>query len=93
MYRSPDTPEAVKLIQQKIWMTKPIEDRIRLSMQMIDDARSLQVHGLKMRHPNWTDEDIRIYQLKRVVKNYPLLNWLEPVIKELELKAKNLRQV
>ena len=47
MYRSPDTPEAVKRMQQKIWMDKTIQERITLSMKMIDDARSMQTHGLK----------------------------------------------
>jgi hypothetical protein len=84
MYRSPDTPEAVKLIQQKIWMGKPIEERINLSFQMIDDARLMQIHGLKMRYPDWSDEDIRVFQLKRMLKNYPSLVWLEPIIQELE---------
>jgi hypothetical protein len=88
MYRSPDTPEAVKRIQQKIWMSKPIEERIRLSLQMIDDARSMQIHGLKMRYPHWTDDDIRIHQLKRMFKNYPSLHWLEPIIQQLELELK-----
>lgn len=86
MYRSLDTPEEVKRIQQKIWMSKPIEERIKLSLQMIDDARLLQIHGLKMRYPEWTDEDIRIFRLKRLLKNYPSLNWLEPIIQQLELK-------
>lgn len=84
MYHSPDTPETVKRIQQKIWMTKPIEERIILSLQMIDDARQMQIHGLKMRYPNWSDEDIRIFQLKRLLKNYPSLTWLEPIIQQLE---------
>ena len=84
MYRSPDTPEAVKRMQQKIWMDKTIQERITLSLQMIDDARSMQIHGLKMRHPHWTDEDVRIYRLKRMMKTYPSLSWLEPIIKDLE---------
>ena len=84
MYRSPDTPEAVKRIQQKIWMSKPIEERITRSLQMIDDARLLQTIGLKMRHPHWSDEDIRIFRLKKMLKNYPTLTWLEPIIQELE---------
>lgn len=84
MYRSPDTPESVKRIQQQIWMSKPIEERITLSLQMIDDARLLQIHGLKMRYPDWSDNDIRIFQLKKLLKNNPSLNWLVPIIHELE---------
>jgi hypothetical protein len=84
MYRSPDTPEAISRLQQKIWMDKPIEERIVLSLQMIDDARSMQIHGLKMRNPHWTDEDIRIFRLKRLLKNYPSLTWLTPIIEQLE---------
>jgi hypothetical protein len=86
MYRSPDTPEAVSRIKQKIWMDKTVQERITLSMQMIDDARLVQTHGLKMRNPQWTDEDIRIYRLKRMMKEYPSLSWLAPIIQELEAK-------
>jgi hypothetical protein len=86
MYRSADTPEAVKRIQQKIWMDKPIQERITLSLQMIDDARSMQIHGLKMRYPDWSDEDIRIFRLKRLLKNYPTLTWLTPIIHQIEQK-------
>jgi hypothetical protein len=89
MYRSLDTPEAVSRVKQKIWMDKPIQERITLSLQMIDDARSMQIHGLKMRHPHWTEEDIRIYRLKRMIKNYPSLTWLEPVIQQLEAKKED----
>ena len=84
MYRSPDTPEAIKRIQQNIWLSKPIEERITRSLQMIDDARFLQTIGLKMRYPHWSDQDIRIFRLKRLVKNYPNLTWLVPIIQELE---------
>ncbi len=80
MYRSLDTPEAVKRIQQKIWLSKPIEERIVRSLQMIEDARLLQIHGLKMRYPDWTDEEIRIFRLKRLIKNDASLGWLAPLI-------------
>ena len=80
MYPSLDTPEAVKRIQQKIWLDKPIEERIVRSLQMIEDARLLQIHGLKMRYPDWTDEDIRIFRLKRLLKNDASVYWLAPLI-------------
>ncbi len=80
MYPSLDTPEAVKRIQQKIWLAKPIEERIVRSLQMIEDARLLQIHGLKMRYPDWTDEQIRIFRLKRLIKNDASVSWLAPLI-------------
>jgi hypothetical protein len=84
MYRSPDTPEHVLRIQHQIWVSKPIEERIRLSFQLIDDARKLQEIGLKMRHPDWDDTDMRIYRLKRWVKTDSKLFWLQPIIEKLE---------
>jgi hypothetical protein len=47
---------------------------------MIDDARDLQIHGIKMRHPDWTDDQIRIYRLRRMMSTDPTLAWLEKVI-------------
>lgn len=93
MYHSPDTPEAIKRIQQQIWLSKPIEERITLSLQMIDDARAMQIYGLKMRYPHWTDNDIRIYHLKRMLKNYPSLTWLAPIIQDLEKSLVNTEGV
>jgi hypothetical protein len=84
MYRSPDTPEHVKRIQQEIWLSKPIEERITLSFQMIDELRQLQEIGLKIRHPDWDDEDIRIHRLRVWVKREPKLFWLRPIIEQLE---------
>lgn len=84
MYPSADTPEAVKRIQQKIWLSKPLEERIVRSLQMIEDARLLQIHGLKMRYPHWSDEEIRIFRLKRLLKNDASLHWLRPIIEPLK---------
>lgn len=86
MYKSPDTPDHIKNIQQQIWLSKPIEERLRLSIKMIDDARDLQIHGIKMRHPDWTDHQIRIYRLRRMIKNDPSLAWLERVLDKEEGK-------
>jgi len=80
MYNSPDTPIHVKKIQQQIWLSKPIEERLRLSAQMIDDAIALQIHGIRMRNPDWTDKQIRIYRLRRMMKTDPSLAWLEQII-------------
>ena len=80
MYLSPDTPMAVKEIQQQIWLSKSIEERLRLSAQMIDDAIALQIHGIRMRHPDWTEQQIRHYRLRRMMKTDPSLTWLEGII-------------
>jgi hypothetical protein len=32
-----DTPEHVKKIQREIWLSKPLEERLRLTLQMNDD--------------------------------------------------------
>ncbi|MEN9611928.1 MAG: hypothetical protein RLZZ628_2742 [Bacteroidota bacterium] len=86
MYHSPDTPLHVKRIQQQIWMSKTMEERLQISLQMIEDARLLQIQGLKMRYPLWAEEDIHIYRLQRLVKNYPNLVWMQPIIEDLKQK-------
>jgi hypothetical protein len=32
-----DTPEHVKKIQREIWLSKPVEERLRLTLQMNDE--------------------------------------------------------
>lgn len=86
MYHSPDTPLHVKRIQQQIWMSKTIGQRLVISCQMIDDLRTFQTAGLKRQHPHWDDEDVRIHRLKLWVKREPKLFWLQPIIDDLEQK-------
>lgn len=84
MYLSPDTPLHVKKIQQEIWLSKSLEERLVLSGKMIDDAIALQIHGIKMRNPDWTDHQAKIYRFRRMIKTDPTLAWLEKVLDEKE---------
>ncbi|WP_353484075.1 hypothetical protein [Haliscomenobacter sp.] len=76
MYLSPDTPLYVKKIQQEIWLSKSIEERLRLSADMIDDAIKLQLFGIKMRHPEFSEKEAKRYRLLRMAENDPALTWL-----------------
>jgi hypothetical protein len=76
MYLSPDTPLYVKKIQQDIWLSKSIEERLRLSADMIDDAIKLQLFGIKMRHPEFSEKEAKRYRLLRMAENDPALTWL-----------------
>ncbi|WP_373549842.1 hypothetical protein [Haliscomenobacter sp.] len=76
MYLSPDTPLHVKKIQQDIWLSKSIEERLRLSAEMIDDAIKLQLFGIKMRHPEFNEKEAKRYRLLRMAENDPALTWL-----------------
>lgn len=76
MYLSPDTPIYVKMIQQEIWLSKSIEERLRLSADMIDDAIKLQLFGIKMRHPEFSEKEAKRYRLLRMAENDPTLTWL-----------------
>jgi len=76
MYLSQDTPLYVKKIQQDIWLSKSIEERLRLSADMIDDAIKLQLFGIKMRHPEFSEKEAKRYRLLRMAENDPALTWL-----------------
>ena len=76
MYLSPDTPLYVKKIQQDIWLSKSIEERLRLSADMIDDAIKLQLFGIKMRHPEFSEKEAKRYRVLRMAENDPALTWL-----------------
>lgn len=81
MYHSPDTPLAVKKKQQEIWLSKSIEERLRLSLQMIEDAQALQIHGVSIRYPRWTTAEIRHYLLWRRIQKDSTLHWMKERIK------------
>ena len=80
MYKSPDTPLAIKKKQQEIWLAKPISERLILSLQMIEDARLLQIHGVSLRYPDWTMEEIQHYILWRRILRDPTLTWMKSKI-------------
>lgn len=80
MYHSPDTPYFIKKKQQEIWLSKPIEERLHLSLQMIEDTRLLQIHGIAIRYPHWTPEQIKHYLLWRRIQQDPNLQWLQSQI-------------
>lgn len=80
MYHSPDTPLFIKKKQQEIWLSKTLEERLHLSLQMIEDARLLQIHGIAIRYPHWTPEQIKLYLLWRRIQKDPSLHWLQAKI-------------
>lgn len=83
MYLSLDTPLHVKQIQQEIWLSKPIEERLSLSAAMIDDAIKLQLFGIQLANPEFSLAEAKRFRLRRMAENDPNLAWLLRIIEPI----------
>lgn len=52
------SPEAYQL-QMRLYRSMTDEQRSGLALQMSDDVRQIAREGIKQRHPDYTDEDVK----------------------------------
>jgi hypothetical protein len=79
MFQSADTPQYIKKIQEKIWLSKTLEERLYQSLKMCEDAQELQKAGIRHAHPTWSEDQIKLEMLRRKQKNDPSLWWLDKI--------------
>jgi hypothetical protein len=53
------TPEAAR-VQLEIFRRMPPEKRLKLAFQMSDSLRELVASGVRGRHPDYTEEQVRL---------------------------------
>jgi len=62
------TPEAAE-IQQEIFRRMTTEERLRFTLQLCDDMRAVALAGLRSRHPELTEEELK-FELIRLWYGY-----------------------
>jgi hypothetical protein len=59
MMRSRDTTPAAYERQLALYRSMPPEQRSALALTMSDDIRRVAAEGIKRRHPDYSDRDVR----------------------------------
>jgi hypothetical protein len=63
-----DTPKHIHKKQLDIFMNKPVEERFRLGMQMVDDMKSLIEERIRIKNSGISDLDLKIEVFKKMYR-------------------------
>jgi hypothetical protein len=63
-----DTPHHIHKKQLEIFLSKPVEERFRLGMQMVDDMKMLVEESVKINHPGISNLELKIEVFKKMYK-------------------------
>jgi hypothetical protein len=55
-----DTSPQAHAVQLRLYRAMTVEQRLELAMSMSEDARRITEEGIRRRHPDYTDRDIRM---------------------------------
>ena len=73
----PETSEDINALQLKWHMQRTPSERFLVGLEMMEEGRQLMIAGIKMEHPDFTDEQIRIEHLHRLRMYDTNLAWLD----------------
>jgi hypothetical protein len=61
-----DTPPDVEALQYKIWMAKPLDERVRLGMEMLEEGFEIVRNSIKANNPSFGEREIVVAMFKRL---------------------------
>ncbi len=64
-----DTPDHIRKKQIEIILSKPMNERLRMTLDMIDFARETTHRLIKRQHPEFTDLEVKVELFRRTYKN------------------------
>ena len=64
--RSLDTSPDARRIQQAVWRRMSPSERVDLAVAMSEDVREIASAGIRLRHPDWSDDRVRRALLERL---------------------------
>ena len=59
-----DTTIEAARVQAAVWQRMPMEMRLKLALEMIEHARSLAESGVRWRHPEYSDDQVRLAAIR-----------------------------
>jgi hypothetical protein len=59
-----DTTIEAARVQAGIWQRMTMETRLRLALDMIESAQSLAESGVRWRHPEYSDRQVRLATIR-----------------------------
>lgn len=73
-----ETPASALVVQTQIYRTMDSVRKLRAVFEMFEFALQLARNGTRMRHPDWTDEQVEI-EVRRLVTGTTLYRRTEDV--------------
>ena len=74
-----DTPDYIRQKQREIWLAKPIEERMRLGLDLIQEVNEQIEDRIRTQNPNFTEGEIRAEFIRQMYKNDLSPEYLEAV--------------
>jgi hypothetical protein len=64
-----DTPLEIQELQRIIWMQKPLRERVRLGMEMIDEGFAIVRRSIQISNPSFNEREVVMELFKRLYGN------------------------
>ncbi len=64
-----DTPDHIKKKQREIWFSKPQEERMRLSLELIQEVNEQIDYRIRTQNPNFSEGEIRVEFIRQMYKD------------------------
>lgn len=64
-----DTPLEIQELQRIIWMRKPLRERVRLGMEMIDEGFAIVRRSIQISNPSFNEREVVMELFKRLYGN------------------------
>jgi hypothetical protein len=61
-----DTPLEIQELQRIIWMRKPLRERVRLGMEMIDEGFAIVRRSIQISNPSFNEREVVMELFKRL---------------------------
>ncbi len=74
-----DTPDHIRKKQHEIWMAKPLEERMRLGLEMIQEVNQQIEDRIRGQHPEFSEGELRAEFIRQMYKHDLSPEYLEAV--------------
>ncbi|MFN8344577.1 MAG: hypothetical protein U0X91_06225 [Spirosomataceae bacterium] len=79
-----DTPSEISELQRSIWMQKPLNERVRLGLEMIDEGLAVVRRSIQNNNPSLNEREVVVELFKRLYGNEFTEEEQKPILEFLE---------
>ena len=74
-----DTPDHIRKKQREIWFSKPLEERMRLGLELIQEVNQQIEDRIRTQNPTFSEGEIRAEFVRQMYKDELSAQYLEDV--------------
>lgn len=74
-----DTPDHIRKKQREIWFSKPLEERMRLGLELIQEVNQQIEDRIRTQNPTFSEGQIRAEFVRQMYKDELSAEYLEDV--------------